>query len=531
MTLDDSKQSLVDESQTFRELIANAPVAMAMFDRDMRYIIHSNRWLIDYGLIGQGIIGKSHYEVFPDIPERWKQLHRDALDGKAQSCDEDEFERETGGSIFLKWALQPWKNIDGEIGGIVMVTDNITGLVMSRKNAISASKAKTDFLATISHEIRTPMNGILGLADYLLESEMKEDQRKTIETIFNSTKTLLTIVNDVLDLSAAEAGKIRFEEKVFKPAECMGSIYSLLNMEAEKKGIGLEMIPSPEMPKYMYGDEGRYRQIVLNLAGNAIKFTNEGKVTIRCDVINGDKIRLAVIDTGYGMTRKQVRSVFESFKQYTHSKDYQEGSGLGLTITKNLVEAMNGSIRIASKKGIGTIVFVRFPIKPIPPDLLKEKENEEDSTKGYSSGRYYTVKTKQLNQADIDLRGLKVMLVEDNKINQMVIEKILEKSNVNLSIFSCGEDVIKHCESAKTKEEIPDVILMDLQLPDIDGYQVTRRIRMLTNPWPKIPIIALTAAAFDAYRDQAIDAGMTDFLAKPIEKGILRDKLAEYIKT
>lgn len=531
MTLEDSKQSLVDESQTFRELIANAPVAMAMFDRDMRYIIHSNRWLVDYGLVGRDIIGKSHYEVFPDIPHRWKKLHRDALDGKAQSCDEDEFARETGGSIFLKWTLQPWKNVDGEIGGIVMVTDDITGLVMSRKNAISASNAKTDFLATISHEIRTPMNGILGLADHLLESNLQEEHRKTIETIFNSTKTLLTIVNDVLDLSAAEAGKLRFEEMLFKPAECMGAIYSLLKMEAEKKGIGLEMLPSPDMPKYMYGDEGRYRQIVLNLAGNAIKFTDKGKVSIRCDVINGDTIRLAIIDTGHGMTRNQVNSVFESFKQYTHSREYQEGSGLGLTITKKLVEAMNGSVRIASKKGKGTIVFVRFPIKPIPPHVLEEIDEDEDSSKGYSSGRYYTVKTKQNNQTDIDLQGMKVMLVEDNKINQMVIEKILEKSNVNLSIFSCGEDVIKHCQSAKSKADIPDVILMDLQLPDIDGYQVTRRIRMLTNPWPKIPIIALTAAAFDAYRDQAIEAGMTDFLAKPIEKGILRDKLAEYRNT
>ncbi|HEY9665196.1 MAG TPA: PAS domain S-box protein, partial [Coleofasciculaceae cyanobacterium] len=312
--------ALERERQQLRQIITCAPVAMAMFDTQMCYLAYSQKWITVQGIQEQSIFGRSHYEIFPDIPERWKLQHQRALQGEVLSVSEDIWEREDGINVYLRWAIHPWYTPDGEIGGIVIATDRINELVEAREAALEAVRIKSEFLANMSHEIRTPMNGVLGMAGLLLQTPLTSQQLNYARTIRSSAEHLLNIINDILDFSKLEAGEMQLEEIEFDIDSCLESVVDLLAAQVQEKGLELAIWVDTDVPRHLQGDPGRLRQILLNLVGNAVKFTDVGDVVIKVSVSQGAgtenaessltvassqppiQIRFEVIDTGIGIS-------------------------------------------------------------------------------------------------------------------------------------------------------------------------------------------------------------------------------------
>ena len=361
-----AREVLEHERSILGESIAQAPIAMALLDTDMRYLAWSRKWLKDYGLGDRDIRGLSHYEVFPDIPDRWKALHQRALAGEALECPDDLFERGTGESTHLRWAIHPWRRTDGTLGGMVMVTDVIDDLVRARQQALDSARLKSEFLASMSHEIRTPMNGVIGMTGLLLSTELTEDQRDCAETIRSSAEGLLTIINDILDVSKIEAGKLSIEVAPFDLLRACEDVADLLMPRVQEKGLELIVRVPPGVPRHVIGDAGRVRQVLTNLVGNAVKFTERGQVMIELagePAVEGRAlIRFTVSDTGIGIPREKQDAVFEQFTQADASTTRRYGgSGLGLTISRQLVRLMGGSIGVQSEPGQGSTVWFTLP--------------------------------------------------------------------------------------------------------------------------------------------------------------------------
>ena len=233
----EAREALEGERSQLLSIIASAPIAMAMFDDQMRYVAHSRRWLEDYGLQGRSLIGLSHYSVFPDLPEAWKEVNQRALAGESLTHQEDRFDRADGSVLYIRWAVHPWYSSDGVLGGIVMVTDEVSELVNARESALETARLKDQFLANMSHEIRTPMNGVIGMTGLLLDSELTEEQRDWAETVRGSAESLLTIVNDILDFSKIESGHMTLEVIPFDVRAAIEDVVELLMASASKPDV------------------------------------------------------------------------------------------------------------------------------------------------------------------------------------------------------------------------------------------------------------------------------------------------------
>jgi PAS domain S-box-containing protein len=348
------EQALFRERQQLREIIANAPVAMAMFDTQMRFLVHSQKWLVDYGLEGQSIVGQTICEVFSDFPKRWQTFVHQALDGEVLSQSEDKWERDDGSTVYIRWAVQPWYMPEGSVGGVVIVTDRINELVEAREAALEMLRLKSQFLANMSHEIRTPMNGVLGMTELLLKSDLNPEQLDFVQTLRVSAQNLLTLLNDILDFSKLEAGEMRLETLEFDVNSCMEDVADLLATSAQSKSVELAVLIDTDVPRQLQGDAGRLRQILTNLVENAIKFTSHGEVVIQAslefETASYAFIRFAVTDTGIGIAPADQKKLFQSFSQVDASTTRKYGgTGLGLAICKQLVELMGGEIGVESR--------------------------------------------------------------------------------------------------------------------------------------------------------------------------------------
>ncbi|HEY9710220.1 MAG TPA: PAS domain S-box protein, partial [Oculatellaceae cyanobacterium] len=278
------KLALEREHQQLQQIITCAPVAIAMFDTEMRCVAHSHKWLIVQGLEEQSVIGRSYYELFPDLPEQWKAFHQRALRGEVVSASEDVWERADGTKLYLRWAIHPWYTPDGEVGGIAIATDHINELVEAREAALEAVRVKSEFLANMSHEIRTPMNGVLGVAGLLLQTPLTPQQLDYARTIRSSAEHLLNVINEILDFSKLEAGEMQIEQLDFDLDSCIESAVDVLATQAEEKGLELAIVVDSDVPRKLQGDPGRLRQILLNLLSNAIKFTDAGEVVVKVSI-------------------------------------------------------------------------------------------------------------------------------------------------------------------------------------------------------------------------------------------------------
>lgn len=381
-------------------------------------------------------------------------------------------------------------------------------LIEAHNEALSASRAKSGFLAAMSHEIRTPMNAVLGILGLLRDTALDKHQKQLVRTGRDSGELLLTIINDILDFSKMEADKLQLEQSGFDLHRLLTHSVELLRHQADRKGLALilRLEPVPDLPRYVKGDPDRLRQILINLINNAIKFTPNGTITISASAttLNYDKLTAdeetfilscSVQDTGIGIPEDLQYSLFEEFTMadQSHSRNH-EGTGLGLAICKRLVTLMDGNIECCSELGKGSN-FV-FAIE------LKTATEEECSDR-------FSIDEPQL----IPDSNTRILLAEDNPANQMVIKNILEYAGLQVDIVANGREAVEAIRSLPY-----DIILMDISMPEMDGMTATREIRKLPGEKGKLAIVALTAHALSGDRERFIQAGMDDYLSKPIDK-------------
>ena len=379
----------------------------------------------------------------------------------------------------------------------------------SEKEAAEASnRAKSAFLANMSHEIRTPMNGVIGLADLLARTPLNELQTEYLSYIRSSAKSLLTIINDVLDISKVEAGKFTLSIYPFQPREIFEDVCRSLEFAATEKNLDFPQDLSPTLPEILLGDGGRFRQILFNIIGNALKFTAKGSVIVRCcEESDGDRCRLhcEITDTGVGIAPEFLPTLFEPFAQADSSITRKfGGTGLGLTIVKYLVDHMKGTIHVESEPGKGTNFRFVIPFD-IPAEKAKWSRHE--------SSFFSTL---------LPTRPLSILLVEDVKINVLVATELLQTMGHVITVAENGAVALDQLRNNDF-----DIVLMDCQMPIMDGYQCVRAIRRPDSGVrnPAIPVIAMTAHAMSGDREKCLDAGMDDYISKPIDGKLLAKKL------
>jgi PAS domain S-box-containing protein len=492
-----------EREASFRLLFDDNPLPMWLYDPEtLRFVSVNQAAVMHYGYDRERFLTMSLFDIRP--PEDWKAL-RDAMQPNGIPVAGDRIWRHikaNGDVIEVMNHVRPivFQNRPAILVAITDVTERnryAAGLKLAKELAEQASQSKTDFLATMSHEIRTPLNGILGYTDLLLDrGSINDPDRRYLERIQNSGTALLTVVNDILDFSKIEAGQIDLDPRPFSLRALIDDVVSIVSGAAEKKGLDLSGDVAVALPERLVGDESRLRQVLLNLLNNAIKFTPAGKIAVRIthegSSAQGETIRFCVSDTGIGIPRHKQARLFERFSQVDGSirREYG-GTGLGLAISRRLVELMGGSFGVESEEGQGADFWFNVMLA----------ETEGDSCETASPG------VAQSSSAAC------ILLVEDNEINQEIAGAVLTAAGHRVEIAADGAAAIKLIQSHPF-----DVVLMDIQMPGMDGLTATRHIRSLGQDARNVPIIAMTANVLPQQVQKFKEAGMDDHVGKPFKR-------------
>jgi len=509
-----ARDAAVGNDERSRRLIAEAPYALAVFDQDLRYQMASPRWvrlfhLEDRPFIGYSLAGLGHVPYAGIIAAQQR-----ALAGETIRVAEDTVVDTLGHSYALRWEMHPWRNGSDRIEGVVMYVDDISAIVEARRAAEAharalgraleevqaATEAKSRFLANISHEIRTPMNGVLGVLHLLKSQGLCSGGVALIDEALACGGMLQALLDDVVDFSKIEAGRLELNPETLDPAEVVRGVVNLLTPQAAAKGLAMT-VDAPGALGLARADPARLRQCLFNLVGNAVKFTQRGSVTVRA-AWRGEggarRLRFEVQDTGIGIPEDAQGRLFERFQQADSSTTRRfGGSGLGLAITRKLAQMMGGDVGLSSVEGVGSTFWLEI--------AAQAAEAEQPNAAA--------------EPASLD--DVSILLVEDNATNRMIASRILEGLGATVRSAEDGE---RGVEAARGERF--DLILMDIQMPGIDGLEATRQIRALPGDSARTPIIALTANVMSHQRESYRAAGVDGVVGKPISPAALVAEIA-----
>jgi len=493
------------------------------------------------GMSREKLIGTDFFDYFTE-PQKAREVYQEVF-AKEFVADSPLTLRHTGGKLTdVLFNGSIYKDNSGEVLGVVIVARDITDqkriaseLLEAKVFAESATKiaedakskaekatliaeeatriaeiavhAKQQFLSNMSHEIRTPMNAIIGFTKVLLKTEMTYKQMEYLDAIKVSGQALTVLINDILDLAKVDSGKMTFEQIPFKMESSLSAMLHLFEPKIQEKNLELIKIYDKNIPEVLIGDPVRLHQIILNLVSNAVKFTSEGKITVSVNVLSEDSdsvtLEFAISDTGIGIPEEKIETVFEVFQQASSGTSrLYGGTGLGLAIVKQLVEPQGGSISVKSKLEVGTTFSF----------ILSFQKTELKALTDLGSVKL-----------DPDIKNIRVLVVEDIALNQLLMKTILNEFGFEFDVASNGKIAIE-----KLQNKTYDLILMDLQMPEMNGFEATEHIRNKMNS--KIPIIALTADVTTVDLAKCRSVGMNDYLSKPVDDRLLYNKIVEFVK-
>jgi PAS domain S-box-containing protein len=518
--LKEAEKILHKRHQEFKALVENNPDVIARLDHNHRFLYLNPASEALSGMAPVQIIGKRFQEVIKsseeDMLEAEKVIERVLRTGKEDSVELPI--RLNGRRKVFQIRVAPERDAEGSIRTVLCIARDVTRirqqeqmLRKAQEEAELASRAKSEFLASMSHEIRTPLGGILGMTELLMARVAGDSNQSYLELIENSAMSLLGILNDILDLSKIEAGKVDLEPEEFEFREEMLTLAEPFRLQAEKRGLSFDVRLDSAIPERMHGDLEKLKQILRNLLSNAVKFTVKGGVTLTTDLAEkcGDQCRLrfTVSDTGIGIPRHKQRSLFGMFEQLRdHMSKNCAGTGLGLAISKRLAGMLGGDISLESEKGLGS-TFTFTAALTCANGSSRQNVCRPDAS------------------ALSHLPPLRILVAEDNPINQIFIQALLQDAGHDVRIAPTGCEVLE-----VLARDCFDCVLMDVQMPEMDGMETTRRIRAMAPPLCDIPIIALTAYAMKEDQERIMSAGMDGYVTKPVDiaefSRVLREKLA-----
>jgi PAS domain S-box-containing protein len=487
-------------AQRFKSLLESAPDAMLILEADGAIALANRQAEILFACPSAELVGQRVRALLPDMPADWPMAK--AWELVALRTD--------GVGVPVEIRLSPIYGDDGPvvsaaIRDITERKERERELAAALAEAQQASRLKSTFLANMSHEIRTPMNGVMGMVGLLLDTELDAMQRDYIETMAGSAESLLAILNDILDISKIEAGKLTVEDNPFNLRHAIESDLGPLTLKAQQQGLEFLVVFEDSVPNVVRGDRLRLRQVISNLVSNAIKFTPAGQVAVRVGTAPSGRVRFEVSDTGIGIAPEQQAQLFEPFAQGDSSTTRRYGgTGLGLTICKQLVQLMGGEITVDSTLGRGS----RFGFTLSLPMVLAAPAGEPVRVPGRSGPTHVE-------------RG-RVLVVEDNAVNRKVAVAFLDKLGYVSDVANDGVEALEMMTAARY-----DLVLMDCQMPRMDGYEAAARIRA-TEQDRHTPIVAMTASAMASDRDRCLAAGMDDFLSKPLDRSLLETTLRQW---
>jgi len=511
-----TEQALLESEKQQREILEVSPVGVVISAPD-NYVFFRNRRQSE-------MVGVAHEEEFNrSVGGRYfvdaaayQDLHARFREDGVISDAEIQFRRPDGTLWWGLVSIQP-QIFEGQIASVAWTLD-ITerkraeeALRAAKEQAEAATAAKSEFVATVSHEVRTPMNGVLGMARLLLETPLSDEQREFAQNVVSSGDALLTILNDLLDISKLEAGKLEIETVPFEANKLIANTVALMAPNAREKELELTHEVAPDVPEVLLGDANRIRQILFNLLSNAIKFTSKGSVTVRTSGAVGVDgkyaLQVSVTDTGAGLTKKDAGKLFASYVQASVevARKYG-GTGLGLAISRHLAELMGGQIYLESRRGKGSTFTLSLDL-----DVGSEKD--------------VIVSLPKTDQSQDLAFAPRVLLADDNAMNRKVAVGLMRKVASDITVAENGKQVLE-----QLAEQGPfDIVLLDMHMPVMDGIEATRRIREIEGPASKLPIIGLTAAATRLEIETCIEAGMNDVVTKPIDPKLLNEAVGRLI--
>ena len=480
--------------QFLRTVTDNLPARISYWDRDGRCLFGNLRFREVYGMTGADL-SKSRSMVSRRLPAERKREEELVLQGMPQQFEQDVVEPS---GRTTTWQVHYIPDLDGgQVNGYFVLASDVTELKTARDVALQASNAKTQFLATMSHEIRTPMTGVLGMVDLLQDEDLPPHVRRFVDSIRVSGRHLLHVINDILDFSRLQSGRLQLEETTFSMPDVIEQVRSITAPMASERRLAFDFAIDARVPPHLRGDPTRLRQVLLNIVGNAVKFTERGSVSTSVTVVDPVddagrlRLRFEVRDTGIGIAPEYLRNVFEAFDQADNSTARRYGgSGLGLAISQQLVRVMGGDITVASEPGKGSCFAFDIELVQVEGPQPQEAADRETVT---ASG------------------PLAVLVVEDVEVNREILGVSLRRAGHSVVYAHDGKQALERVTSQRF-----DIVLMDVQMPVMDGVQATRAIRALGGEYASLPIVGLTASVMAHERESYLAAGMNACLRKPI---------------